>query len=158
MYKLVVTGTLEFPEIYLRAVPQPQERIAEYKYKGNEKNLDSGRISVQFVADSSTYDQERNSDSYRKLVIIDKRQSEPMVRALVLPLGVFFDYPYYLHDVHDGEQKLVLITGKTLSISTTFSRMPCQQRCIPEKTNPGSVWMADPGISYVAVFPPGGQS
>ena len=39
----------------------------------------------------------------RKLVIIDKRRAEPLVQAMVLPPGVYFDYPYYLHDVHDGE-------------------------------------------------------
>ena len=80
--------------------------------------LDSGRFVVRLAADSSTYDQKRNGDSYHKLVIMDTRQTEPVVRALVLPPnGPFYDYPYYIHDVHDGEKKLVLLTGKNYLIS-----------------------------------------
>jgi predicted secreted protein len=113
IYKLVVTGTLEFPEIAMRASPESAEQTLEYKYKGNEKSLDSGRILVQLVADESTYDSERSSDSYRKLVITDKRQGAARVRALVLPpSGPYYDYPYYIHDVHDGKNKLILLTGK----------------------------------------------
>jgi len=113
IYKLVVTGTLEFPEIAMRASPESAEQIADYSYKGNERSLDSGRILVQLVADSSTYDQKRGNDSYRKLVITDKRQGKVVVRALVLPpSGPYFDYPYYIHDVYDGENKLILLTGK----------------------------------------------
>jgi hypothetical protein len=91
----------------------PPDQIETYKFKGNERSLDSGRILVELVADESTYDRQRNVDTYRKLVITDKRQGDAVVRSLTLPpSGPYNDYPYYIHDVHDGEKKLILLTGK----------------------------------------------
>jgi predicted secreted protein len=113
VHKLVVTGTLEFPEIAMRASPETADQIEKYKYKGNEKSLDSGRILAQLVADESTYDHRHGSDSYRKLLITDKRRGQTSVRALILPpQGPYYDYPYYIHDVYDGENKLILLTAK----------------------------------------------
>jgi predicted secreted protein len=113
VYKLIVSGTLEFPPVSMRAMIETPDQVAEYKYAGNEETLDSGHISVRVVADSSTYDEEHNSDTYRKLVVIDRRGTKPVVRAIVLPPTVSFGYPYYIHDVFDGDRKLVLITGKS---------------------------------------------
>jgi predicted secreted protein len=137
VYKLVVTGTLDFPDITMRAVLESPTQIAEYRYKGDETFLDSGRLSVQLVSDSSTYDRERNSDSYRKLVIIDKRQDEPVIRAFVLPPGVYFDYPYYIHDIHDAEKKLVLLTGKNCFYIYDVLQNGLSSAVYPARDKPG---------------------
>ena len=109
VYKLVVTGRLDFPEITVRAAPESAEQTLGYKYKRNEKSFDSGRILVQLVADESTYDQERGSDSYRKLVITDKRQGEEIVRALVLLTG---KDSFYIYDILQNALSTPVKPGK----------------------------------------------
>ena len=90
----------------------PFQRKGAYKVNSEARFPAENRL-VRIVADSSTYNQKTKRDTYNKLLILEHRDQEKIVKSILMKAYPGFEFSHFIPHVHRGKTRFVVIQGRS---------------------------------------------